>query len=96
MEFVRHPFMLEGGDTQVQAHRGFGIQRMDPLLDDELIAFVCSLPPAFLLHGGQTRGLLRAAMKGLVPDAVRLRTDKAKFEPAMAEAVRAAGGFAAL
>jgi hypothetical protein len=35
------------------------------------------------------RGLLREAMRGLVPDRVRLRPDKAYFETALADLFRA-------
>ena len=94
--FVTLPYLMEVIDMRAQLHAGLGIARADPLLDDELIEFVSRLPPSLLLHGGRMRGLFRTAMQGLVPDSVRLRTDKAAFEPAMADAVRASGGFAAL
>ncbi|WP_394827023.1 asparagine synthase-related protein [Pendulispora albinea] len=94
--FVTFPYLMGIVDARAQAAADLGIERVDPLLDDELVEFVASLPPHLLLHGGRTRGLFREAMEGLVPDAVRLRVDKAYFEPAMAATVDAGGGFRAL
>jgi len=89
------PHLMEVVDFRSQLREALGSEQLDPLIDDDMIAFVSSLSPELLFHGGRTRGLLRAAMEGLVPDTVRLRTDKAHFEPAMTAAVRAAGGFEA-
>lgn len=60
---------------QVAAHTG--CVRVDAMLDEEIVDFVSALPARFLFHGGFHRGLLREAMRGLVPDRVRLRPDKA-------------------
>ncbi|WP_394848336.1 asparagine synthase C-terminal domain-containing protein [Pendulispora brunnea] len=93
--FVTLPHLMEFFDFRGQLREALGIEHLDPLIDDEMIAFIASLPPELLFYGGRTRGLMRAAMEGIVPDSVRLRTDKARFEPAMTQAVRAAGGFEA-
>jgi asparagine synthase (glutamine-hydrolysing) len=73
-----------------------GLERRDPYLDPELVRVITALPPAWLLHGDTRRGLFREAVRGLVPDSLRLRTDKASFEPAFVRFVEAGGGFAAL
>ncbi|WP_394837834.1 asparagine synthase-related protein [Pendulispora rubella] len=93
--FVTLPHLMELFDFRGHLREAMGFDNLEPLVDDEMISFISSLPPELLFHGGRARGLLRAAMEGLVPDTVRLRTDKAWFEPAMAQAVRAAGGFEA-
>jgi asparagine synthase (glutamine-hydrolysing) len=60
---------------------------MDPLIDDELLELMASVPPELLLLGGRTRGLFRASLEGLLPDTVRLRRDKSAFEPALARMI---------
>lgn len=47
-----------------------------PLADIRLVEFVLSLPPEALGQVHTDRYLYRSSMKGWVPDAVRLRTDK--------------------
>jgi len=73
-----------------------GLERRDPYLDRDLVRFVTALPPTWLLHGGTRRGLFREAVRGLLPESIRVRADKASFEPAFARFVEASGGFAAL
>jgi asparagine synthase (glutamine-hydrolysing) len=65
---------------------------LTPFADEELAQFLSRVPARLFFHGGLTRGLLREAMRGLVPDTVRLRKDRASFGPAFKEALRAAGG----
>lgn len=73
-----------------------GLERRDPFLDPELVATVSALPPEWLLHCDARRGLFREAVRGLLPESLRLRMDKASFEPAFARFVAAAGNFEAL
>jgi hypothetical protein len=70
-----------------------GIERVDPYLDRTLIREVERFPAEWLLHGGMRRGLFREAMRDLLPDSVRMREDKASFEPALVRFVSAAGGL---
>ncbi|HSO37127.1 MAG TPA: asparagine synthase C-terminal domain-containing protein, partial [Labilithrix sp.] len=72
-----------------------GLERRDPYLDRDLVRIVTALPPAWLLHGDTRRGLFREAVRGLIPESIRLREDKASFEPAFARFVEASGGFGA-
>ncbi len=50
-----------------------------PFLDYRLVEHVLSLPPDQKLHAGVTKRILRDAMKGIIPDAVRTRTTKLGF-----------------
>jgi asparagine synthase (glutamine-hydrolysing) len=59
-----------------------GIERRDPYLDFEFVRTVTAFEPAWLIHGDERRGLFREAVRGLVPEPVRTRQDKARFEPA--------------
>lgn len=73
-----------------------GVERRDPFLDRALARAVTSLPPAWLLLGQVRRGLFREAIRGLVPESLREREDKASFEPAFTRFASALGGFEAL
>jgi asparagine synthase (glutamine-hydrolysing) len=47
-----------------------------PFADIRLVEFVLSLPPEMTGHARTDRYLYRSSLAGIVPDAVRLRTDK--------------------
>jgi len=49
-----------------------------PLLDDDVVDLVARLPERFKIRGFETKGLLRRAMKGRVPEAI-LNRPKAPF-----------------
>jgi asparagine synthetase B (glutamine-hydrolysing) len=63
---------------------------VDVFLDLDFVSFMLTIDPVLLSHGHMYRGLYRLAMKGLLPEAVRMRQDKAAFEPAVAAAALAA------
>jgi asparagine synthase (glutamine-hydrolysing) len=82
-------------DARGQAEVAGGCTRIEPFLDDDLVEFLLSVPPDTFFHEGWLRGLFRHSMRGVIPDEVRMRPDKADFEAALAELVAAAGGFRA-
>jgi asparagine synthase (glutamine-hydrolysing) len=61
----------------------------DVFADPRMVKFLLQVDPVVLSHGPSYRGLYREAMRGILPERVRLRNDKAGFEPAIAEAGRA-------
>jgi hypothetical protein len=63
----------------------------EPFLSEELLAFVASIPPAFFFFGNIRRGLFREAMRGVIPESIRLREDKASASPAIAAMFSPAG-----
>jgi asparagine synthase (glutamine-hydrolysing) len=73
-----------------------GIRRCDPYFDLDVVRLVTALPPEWLLLGARRRGLLREAMRGLLPERVRERMDKSDFEPALRRFVDASGAREAL
>lgn len=79
-----------------QYEQAAGVDVSWPYLDLRLAAAVAALRPDYLLLGDRWRGLLRASIRGLVPDSVCERDDKARFEPALKRFVDAAGGLASL
>lgn len=63
----------------------FGQDLRFPMLDPRLVAFVLGLGEKDLNCDGQSRSLMRRAMAGILPEAVRLRPDKGPaFDPALA------------
>lgn len=85
LAWVRHGFGIAAG-----------IARRDPYLDHPLWKSVSRLPRPWLLADGIRKGLLRRAMRGLVPESVRSRADKADFDGAFASMIDAPKVRAAL
>jgi asparagine synthase (glutamine-hydrolysing) len=59
-----------------------GVVRLDPYLDPEVVRATVCLPDHELVKGGVPRAPLREAVRGILPEEVRLRRDKASFERA--------------
>lgn len=57
----------------------FGVDARTPLRDFDLAQFVIASPAHLLQQGKETRPVLREAIRGWVPDEVRLRPNKATF-----------------
>lgn len=54
----------------------FGIECRHPFLDRRLVEFVLSLPNDELFQAGKTKLILRNALRGILPEAIRNRQDK--------------------
>jgi asparagine synthase (glutamine-hydrolysing) len=50
-----------------------------PFLDHRLVELCASLPTEYLLEGGESKKVMRAAMRGIVPDVILDRKDKVGF-----------------
>ena len=55
------------------------IESRVPFLDYRLVEFGLGLPEEYKLHKGITKRVLRDAMRGILPDKIRLRRDKLGF-----------------
>lgn len=66
---------------------GAGVQIRHPFMDLDLVELMLSLQPEESIDPRFNRPLLRESLKGVIPDEVRLRTDKAYFDPVWQEAV---------
>jgi asparagine synthase (glutamine-hydrolysing) len=64
-----------------------GLETRHPLLDLDLVDLALRLPPELAFDRRYNRPLLRHAMEGLVPDEVRLRPYKSRFDPVFVDAV---------
>jgi asparagine synthase (glutamine-hydrolysing) len=65
-----------------------GLEARFPFFDRRLVEFCLALPPDQKLRNGLGRYVLRAALQGRLPDAVRLRPSKVDFTPHLATGLR--------
>jgi len=70
------PGLLHYEDRNSMAH---SIETRLPFLDYRLVEFCFSLPSDYKLGGGLTKLMLRLAMQGILPEKIRMRTDKMGF-----------------
>lgn len=72
------PSLLRHGDRNAMR---WSIESRVPFLTTDLAEFLLSLPESYLLSPqGETKHVFRAAMRGLVPDAILDRRDKVGFQ----------------
>lgn len=64
-----------------------GVQDVHPFLDVDLIELVLGLPPQLAFDATFDRALLREAMRGLLPESVRLRRGKVYFGALLRDAL---------
>jgi asparagine synthase (glutamine-hydrolysing) len=76
------PTFLRCIDRASMAH---GIEVRSPFMDWRLVTFAFALPDESKIGGGLTKRILRLAMRDLMPDPVRLRTQKIHFSTPIAE-----------
>jgi asparagine synthase (glutamine-hydrolysing) len=65
-----------------------GLETRHPMLDLDLVQLALRQPPDQTLDPRFSRPALRRAMAGLLPDSVRLRPQKARFDPLVISALR--------
>ncbi|NQW30108.1 MAG: asparagine synthase (glutamine-hydrolyzing) [Ignavibacteria bacterium] len=70
------PTLLHTEDLNSMAH---SIESRVPFLDHRLVELCFAMPNSHKVHRGETKRVLRAAMRGIVPDEVLDRKDKTGF-----------------
>jgi asparagine synthase (glutamine-hydrolysing) len=90
---LRDPVLESWSLTRLQQEVLCGYTIRAPLLDDDFLRFAATLPPLSLLHGGYRRGLMREAMRGLVPEDLRLRVTKGAWIWFVEQTFERAGGL---
>ncbi|MGH7455197.1 MAG: asparagine synthetase B family protein, partial [bacterium] len=70
------PSLLRYEDRNAMA---FSIEARVPFLDYRLVEYAFSLPANQKIKGGMTKAILRAALRDILPEPVRMRTDKMGF-----------------
>lgn len=94
-ETLAHRATLEGPlishafEVLHRAGAAAGVEPRYPFFDQTLVQFCVSAPSEAKLRKGQTRWMLREAMRGIMPDMICDRMDKADFSDEMATSVRA-------
>lgn len=68
-------------ETLDKASATAGVEARYPFFDIRLVAFCVGLPSSQKLRFGQTRSILRRALKGVLPNKIRLRRTKTSFHP---------------
>lgn len=68
--------------------RAFGLDARFPFFDRRLIDFCVALPAEQKFDDGWTRRVMRNAMKGILPEEIRLRVDKGNLLPAFHRGLR--------
>lgn len=84
------PSLLRYDDRNSMAH---SVESRVPFLDQELVDHVLSLPPTAIIHNGWSRAIFRDAMKGLLPEEIRLRRWKVGFTTPEIRWIRAERAF---
>lgn len=70
------PALLQVEDRMSMAH---GLESRVPLLDDELIEFVATIPANFKLRNGDMKYIFKRTMNKYLPESIQKRTDKMGF-----------------
>jgi asparagine synthase (glutamine-hydrolysing) len=70
------PYLLHWEDRTSMA---FSIEARVPYLDYRMVEFVASLAEDQKIRGGITKYIMRRAVRGLIPEAIRCRMDKKGF-----------------
>jgi asparagine synthase (glutamine-hydrolysing) len=65
--------------TYDRASMSHGVEVRMPFMDWRLVTYCFALPEASKIGGGYTKRVLRQAMRGLLPEPIRLRTRKIGF-----------------
>ena len=77
---TRHLFIMPGASTigalWAESGAGYGLEVRDPTMDKRLMEFCLGIPDEQYRLNGHDRSLIRRAMKGMLPDQVRLNTQK--------------------
>ena len=70
------PCLLRYEDRNSMA---FSMESRVPYLDQELVEYILALPPEAIIRNGWSRAILREAMRGVIPERIRLRRWKVGF-----------------
>ena len=63
---------------------GHGVESRAPFMDWRLVCLSFSLPSESKIGSGYTKRILREAMKGILPDRIRIRKEKIGFSSPLA------------
>lgn len=73
-----YDFLGAEWDCEASHHR---VEMTYPLIDRRLVELLLTIPSEHFYSGGRKRGLIREAMRDILPETVRLRSDKGWYSP---------------
>jgi asparagine synthase (glutamine-hydrolysing) len=73
---IEHPYITVGRERYDRVASAVAVEPRDPFLDRRVVAFCLSIPAGQKLRQGWPKAILRRAMAGKLPDAVRWRRGK--------------------
>lgn len=89
---VLQPGSAEVGDLWAEQGAAYGVQVCDPTVDPRVVEYTLSIPDRFFQpRSGLDRRVLRRAMAGLLPDAVRLNPLRGRQAADLAARLHASG-----
>ena len=84
--------ILHGRELEDRLSARYGIEQRHPLCDQRLVEFAFALPESQRQREGSTKWVLRTATKGIIPERIRQRADKADFSHTFPQALEVQGG----
>lgn len=85
---------IHGTEMEERLTAAFGLEQRHPLDDLRIVTFALAIPEDQRWHSGETRVVLRRAMQGRLPEAIRRRQSKPDFSVLVARALASAGAEA--
>ena len=85
-QFLDLGWNVRGAEMNNRQVARFGFDERSPFLDRRMIEFACALPEP-LLSQNDGKYIVRQSMRGILPEIVRLRRDKAEFGGSLAGAL---------
>jgi asparagine synthase (glutamine-hydrolysing) len=73
---IGNPMVANGAEATERLFSRFGLRYADPWSDWRLAELVMRIPPFHVTPAGEAKGLLREAMRGVMPEAARLAAAK--------------------
>jgi asparagine synthase (glutamine-hydrolysing) len=89
LETLRDAYSTLAFDSHERQTASLGLERRFPFLNTALVEFAFACPDRMRLRAGADKFLHREAMRGLLPERVRTRADKAEFSVVLFEALEA-------
>ena len=81
------PYYLLKLEVEERYFASDGIEIRYPFLDSRLVEFILSIPSARRTHNGVRKRILRTAMQGIMPEAIRMRRGKGDWTDVMDQAL---------
>lgn len=89
---LRHGHSSLVHEIEERVNAWSSIEQRHPLMDRRIVEFALALPEEQRWRGGETRFILRHAMRGRIPESVRRRFNKVDGTPTIVGVLEALGG----